>query len=379
LFLKNIHITNFSNLSEESFEFHPELNVVVGHNGMGKTNVLDSIHYLCLTRSNFSRLDRYNIQHDKDFARLAGTFMVKEKSFQINIKMEAGARKVVEKNGKAYDKLSDHIGLFPLVMIAPKDNVLILDSSAERRKLLDRIIAQTHKDFLVDLVAYNKLLDQRNALLKSGTDRRAITQLLPTYDERMAPLAANIFRLRNQFVNDLRPVFRELYTRIADENESASISYSSKMADQDFRELMQSAVEKDLVLKRTTAGVHKDDILFRINDSSVKNYASQGQLKSLVLAFKLAQFAYLKDRTVTTPIILLDDVFDKLDRKRVKHLVKLLFDEKLGQVFISDTDGDRIVEIFDQTELDFKIFTIQNGTCVSEKTFNKREGLNEKA
>lgn len=374
MYLEQIHITNFCNLENEKFDFHPELNVIVGHNGMGKTNVLDAIHYLCLTRSNFSRLDRYNIQHEKEFARIAGTFKVKERAQHIVIKMEAGVRKVVERNGKAYEKLADHIGSFPLVMIAPKDNVLILDSSAERRKLLDRIIAQTHRDFLYDLVSYNNLLDQRNALLKSDTPRVAIAQLLTTYNERMAPLAKNIFQLRNQFINDLRPVFRDLYQRIANENESASITYSSGLAEHSFEELLFRAQEKDLVLKRTTAGIHKDDILFRINDSSVKNFASQGQLKSLVLAFKLAQFVYLKDRTPTTPIILLDDVFDKLDRNRVKHLVELLFDEKLGQVFISDTDGERIREIFNQADLSYKLFTIENGTLKDEKLLNKKTG-----
>jgi DNA replication and repair protein RecF len=369
LHLEQIHITNFCNLEDERFELHPELNVIEGNNGMGKTNILDAIHYLCLTRSNFSRLDRYNIRHDQDFARISGTFSVAGKLNHIVVKMEAGSRKTVERNGKTYEKLADHIGAFPLVMIAPKDNVQILESSAERRKLLDRIIAQTHRDFLYDLVGYNKLLDQRNALLKSDMPRAAMMNLLPAYNERMSPLAQNIFRLRNQFVNDLRPVFRDLYGRIADERERASITYSSDLADKAFSDLMEEALEKDLVLRRTTAGIHRDDIHFRINESSVRNFASQGQLKSLVLAFKLAQFVYLKDRTSTTPIILLDDVFDKLDRNRVKHLVRLLFDEKLGQVFISDTDGRRIMEIFEKTQLTYKIFTIADGTLLQEKLF----------
>jgi DNA replication and repair protein RecF len=377
LYLKDIHITNFCNLADERFGFHPELNVIVGNNGMGKTNILDAIHYLCLTRSNFSRLDRYNIRNKQDFARLAGSFYVKDRNFRISIKMEHGQRKQVKKNGKVYEKLADHIGDFPLVMISPRDNVKILESSSERRKLLDNIIAQTDRDFLVDLVSYNKLLDQRNALLKSEIPRTSKVQMLQTYNERMAPLARSIFRLRNQFVNDLRPVFRELYKRIANENESASITYSSELAEMDFLALANANIEKDLILKRTTSGIHKDDIQFRIKDAEVKNFASQGQLKSLVLAFKLAQFVYLKDRTTTTPIILLDDVFDKLDRNRVRHLVELLFREKLGQVFISDTDGARIEQIFSLSALSYKLFNIVDGTLDSENSFNTFVGDGE--
>ena len=333
---------------------------------MGKTNILDAINYLCLTRSNFSRLDKYNVQHGKNFARVEGSLIVKGKANNIVVKIAPGSRKVVERNAKAYEKLSDHIGRFPLVMIAPKDNVLILESSAERRKLIDRIIAQTNQQYLLDLISYNKLLDQRNALLKSDADRKMKQSMLDAYNERMAPLSRVIYEERINFIKDLTPIFVDLYKSIANNDESSDMIFKSQLEKFSFQELAAKNLEKDLILKRTSAGAHKDDILFSINETDVKNYASQGQLKSLVLAFKLAQFVYLKSKTETTPIILLDDVFDKLDRTRVKHLVDLLIKKELGQVFISDTDEQRIEQTFYQSGLDYKRFNIDKGNLINE-------------
>jgi DNA replication and repair protein RecF len=367
LHLKQIHITNFCNLNSESIDFHPVLNVIVGNNGMGKTNVLDAINYLCLTRSNFSRLDKYNITNGADFLRLEGTFTIGDKDNNVVIKLKQGAKKLVEKNGNAYERLADHIGKFPLVMIAPKDNVQILESSAERRKLLDKVLSQTNNNYLSDLISYNKLLDQRNAVLKSGTDMKSLRILLSTYDEKMQGFAENIFKIRTEFIEELKPIFSELYGKISDQKENAHIHYLSKLQQKTFLELCKDNFEKDFYLKRSNSGIHKDDIVFEINDVSVKNFASQGQLKSLVLAFKLAQFVFLKSKTMTTPIILLDDVFDKLDRYRVKYLVHLLFEAKLGQVFITDTDEQRIIETFKDSGFGYKMIQMESGRCISQK------------
>ena len=368
MYLKNIYINHFCNLEEQELEFHPELNVFVGNNGMGKTNMLDAIHFLALTRSNFSRLDTFSVRHGESFARLSGQFLVKEKPHQIVVKLNLIGRKQVEKNGKAYDTLSEHIGQYPLVMIAPKDNVQILESSAERRKLLDRIIAQTNQGYLQDLIRYNKLLDQRNALLKSDSPQSVKRDMLMTYSERMTPPAINLYEERMLFIESLEPVFSDWYSRIAGNAEQASLFYQSQLADNEFMELAKENLEKDLILKRSSTGIHKDDIRFSLNDTDISHFASQGQLKSLVLAFKLAQFEYLKRNTATTPVILLDDVFDKLDRIRVKQLVDLLFEEKLGQVFISDTDYQRIQHTFAASAFSYKVFMLENGKVIESET-----------
>ncbi len=362
--LNKIHITNFCNLKNLELQFHPSVNAFVGNNGMGKTNILDAINYLCLTRSNFSRTDKFNVLHGENFFRISGDFTRNSKKNHVVIKLPVEGQKSLELNGKDLERMVDHIGKFPVVMIAPKDNVQILESSAERRKLIDKVLSQVNIAYLKDLMAYNKLLEQRNAMLKSGQSSGSVKALLEVYDEKMEPLAKHIFLQRNEFIEELKPIFIRLYSRIAHSGEQAEMEYFSQLSVGNFIEKCRKNLEKDMALKRSSTGIHKDDVHFTINQNAISNFASQGQLKSLVLAFKLAQFVYLKMKTDTTPVILLDDVFDKLDRDRVKHLVQLLFEEQLGQVFITDTDEQRILETFEKINFEFFWFKIKDGTVI---------------
>jgi len=307
--------------------------------------------------------------HGQEFLRLEGEFVIREKPVKIVMKLPTGGRKTVERNEVGYEKLADHIGSFPLVMIAPRDNVLILDSSRERRKLIDRVLAQTDAKYLDSLMRYNKLLDQRNALLKSGGHGGNMRVVMATYNERMRVPAEYIYEVREQFVSELRPIFMHLYGEISGGNEKADLHYESRLEETGFLALCEQSFERDLILKRSGAGIHRDDVHFEIDGVSVKNYASQGQLKSLVIAFKLAQFVFLKNHTDTTPVILLDDVFDKLDSNRVRQLVHVLFDAKLGQVFITDTDRGRIENIFRESGFGYHLFEIKNGECTKSLSF----------
>jgi DNA replication and repair protein RecF len=331
---------------------------------MGKTNILDAIYYLCLTRSNFGRTDKNNVMHGEDFFRITGDFTRNSSKSKVAVKLPLEGQKSLEMNGKIVPRMLEHIGKFPVVMIAPKDNVQILESSAERRKLIDRVLSQVNIVYLKDLMAYNKLLEQRNALLKSGQSASSILSLMEVYNEKMAPLAQHIFIQRSEFIEELKPIFIRLYGQIAQAEEIAEMEYVSQLLTGDFIEKCNKSLEKDLILKRSSTGIHKDDVHFTINGNAISNFASQGQLKSLVLAFKLAQFVYLKKKTDTTPVILLDDVFDKLDRDRVSHLVGLLFEEQLGQVFITDTDQQRILETFEKIDHAFYWFKIKDGSVL---------------
>ncbi len=374
--LNKIHITHFCNLKNLELQFHPSVNAFVGNNGMGKTNILDAIYYLCLTRSNFGRTDKFNVMHGADFFRIEGDFTRNSKRDHLVIKLPVPGQKSLEVNGKSIDRMLDHIGKFPVVMIAPKDNVQILESSSERRKLIDKVLSQISVEYLKDLMAYNKLLEQRNALLKSGQSISSIRGLLEVYDEKMEPLSNRIFIYRNTFIDELKPIFIRLYEQIAQTGEMAGMEFISQLSIGNFLDRCKKNLEKDLVLKRSSTGVHKDDVHFMINGNPIAGFASQGQLKSLVLAFKLAQFVYLKTKTETTPVILLDDVFDKLDRERVGHLVKLLFEEKLGQVFITDTDKQRIQETFEKIGHEFYWFNIKDGN-VTESNCVQPENIQD--
>jgi len=299
--------------------------------------------------------------HGESFFRIAGDFTRNSKKNHVVIKLPLEGQKSLELNGKDLTRMLDHIGKFPVVMIAPKDNVQILESSAERRKLIDKVLSQVNIYYIKNLMAYNKLLEQRNALLKSGQAANSVKALLEVYDEKMEPLALQIYQQRDEFIEELKPIFARLYSRISQAAEMAEMEYFSQLSTGNYVDKCRKNLEKDLVLKRSSTGIHKDDVHFTINRNAISNFASQGQLKSLVLAFKLAQFVYLKMKTETTPVILLDDVLDKLDRDRVGHLVRLLFEEQLGQVFITDTDQQRILETFEKIDQKFYWFKILDG------------------
>lgn len=332
---------------------------------MGKTNALDAIHYLCMTKSGVTTgSDRLLVQHDADFFRLEGAFIKDERYTQVVIKYLAGKTKVVSRNGAPYARLSEHIGAFPVVIVAPSDTQLALEGSEERRRFWDATISQVDGRYLDEAMRYNKLLAQRNAYLKST--QRPQEALLRIYDEQMAPLAAYLHEQRKAYTALLRPILEEAYRRISGGQETVSIAYRSKLEEQDFLTLMEAAREKDRILQRTTQGVHRDDWAFHIAGHIVKKYASQGQLKSYVLALKIAQYDLLRAERGVSPIMLLDDVFDKLDNDRVRDLIALLIDEAFGQIFITDTDAERIEGIIAAFDVPFRRFDIVHGTVAPQ-------------
>lgn len=367
--LQEITLTQFKNYPKGKFEFDQRLNCIVGKNGMGKTNLLDAIYYLCMGKSHFAVNDRNIVLHEEIFFRLEGLFSVDDKNKKIVAKVTPGKKKLMEHNDVPYKRLIEHIGLLPVVMIVPDDTRLATEGSEDRRRFLDNALCQLDKDYLKQLSTYNQLLKQRNAALKqfakSGNYNRA---LIDTYSAQMAEPAKMITNKRQSFVEEWLPSFKQYHADISGNSEQVNCSYQSKLIDNDFMELTLEAAEKDRILARTTVGIHKDDLIFEIENYPLKKYASQGQLKSYVLAIKLALFDLIKKQKKESPIFLLDDIFDKLDQHRVKQLLELLIRKNFGQVFISDTDEDRVINIVNDFDINYKRFIIQAQTTINEET-----------
>ncbi len=366
MFLNKIKIVQYKNIKQIEFVPHPAINAFTGLNGMGKTNILDAIHYLCLTKSNFGRLEKNNVMRGEDYFRIEGEFHKENKIYNIAAKVKPPRTKIIENNSKAVDKISDHIGNFPVVIIAPRDKNALLENSRERRKLIDRVLSQTDKKYLLTLVEYKKWLKQRNALLKNTFDGNVDFLLLDTYDKKIAPLARFIFEKRKEFIKKLVPEFSTIYKSISGDKEIPDITYHSQLKDKEYLNLVVENRKKDIILKRSNSGIHKDDLIFKINNENLRTFASQGQLKSYALAIKLAEFSFLKKEKGFIPIVILDDVFDKLDKNRVKQLVSLLFENNFGQVFISDTERQRVEQIFKKSKVAYKIFEIEKGKIINQ-------------
>ncbi|MEM9823238.1 MAG: DNA replication and repair protein RecF [Bacteroidota bacterium] len=359
MFLREIRLTQFKNYPSAKVNLSPQLNCFVGKNGMGKTNLLDAIYYLCMCKSNFGIRDRQVVQHGTSFFRLEGRFAGDQEQEIIVAKVIPGKKKEMERNGVAYQRLFEHIGLIPVVMIVPDDTLLVSEGSEGRRKFLDNTLSQLDRQYLEQLLAYNKVLRQRNAALKQFAKNGYFdAALIETYNKQMLNPAAFIHQRRQAFLENFDPVFKEYYQIISKDAEKVDCTYVSRLAANSLSELFVASREKDRILQRTTAGIHKDDLKFIINGYALKTFASQGQLKSFVLALKLAQFEFLRKEKKIAPILLLDDIFDKLDRHRVEQLIGLLLERQFGQIFITDTHENRLEEIvkkFDSTFLNFKI------------------------
>lgn len=358
--LKNLHVTEFKNHAAASFEFASKLNSLVGLNGVGKTNILDAIHVLCLTKSHFMLPDAALMRHGADFFRVEGFFEKNEHREIIVAKMAVGKRKTITRNGAAYTRAAEHIGLLPTVMLSPDDPYLLLDGSEERRSFLDKSISQGNPIYLQHLTTYQKLIEQRNAFLKAAIEQGVAPNmaLLAVYNTQLLAPAAYIYSCRKAFTTDFTPIFQGYYAAISGEKEAVSCVYESQFHEKEFSALLEETYRKDCVLGRTTTGTHKDDLVFFINDFPLKRYASQGQLKSYILALKLAQSECLRRETGFAPILLLDDIFDKLDAKRVAHLLKLLHQPNFGQLFVTDTDPKRVASIAQSITTDFKQFEL---------------------
>jgi len=364
--LKYIKAVNFRNYDKLSITLSNKMNAFLGLNGMGKTNALDAIYYLCIGKSYFSSGDRHAIKREADFFRLEGKFFKDQKAYGVVAKVIPSKLKELELNQKKYSKLSEHLGKFPCVIIAPSDILMLIEGSAERRKLIDQCISQYDPHYLRDLMSYTRLLNQRNSLLKSFKESRTSNQtLLDAFTAGMKSAARNIHNTRVSFVEDLHWRFREHYKNISNNAEECSIVYKSDLADKELDELFTENLQKDLILARTTSGIHKDDLLFYLGDEKLKPYASQGQLKSFILSVKLAEYDIIKKASGCLPILLLDDLFDKLDDQRTNELLRILSTEEFGQVFISDTHQIRIPEMLKELNIESSVYIVSKGKILN--------------
>jgi len=359
MYLKKIALLNYKNFDSVAFEFNAKINCFVGFNGVGKTNALDAIYQLAFTKGYFNSIAVQNIQHDKDFFLIEGTFDLNEKEEVISCSIKKGLKKVVKRNGKEYEKLSEHIGLIPLVIISPNDTNLISEGSDVRRKFMDSVIAQSDKVYLQHLIAYNKVLSQRNSLLKYFALNHTFDALnIEIYNQQLIEFGQPIYEKRKEFSKKFTPIFIDRYKHISSANENVNFSYKTNLDITSFEELLISNIEKDRLLQYTSVGIHRDDLLYTIDGFPIKKFGSQGQQKSYLIALKLAEFDFVKSQSKLTPILLLDDIFDKLDENRVAKIIALVNDGNFGQLFISDTHAERTENVIKKTKQPYKMFIL---------------------
>ena len=359
MYLKKISLYNYKNFSEVTFKFDRKINCFVGQNGVGKTNVLDAIYQLANAKSYFNPVAVQNIKHGEDFFVIDGEFEKMNRTEQIVCSIKKGSKKILKRNGKPYEKFSEHIGFIPLVIISPADNDLIIEGSETRRKFLDAVICQLDGGYLKQLIAYQKVLAQRNALLKYFAINHVFdADNVSVYDAQLQVLGSQIFEKRKLFIADFAPIFAKHQQYISDAVENVSLGYESQLFDSPMATLLANNLAKDRVMQYTTAGVHKDDLSFQIDGFPIKKFGSQGQQKTFLIALKLAQFEFVSKRSGEKPLLLLDDIFDKLDEKRVIKIVEMVNNDNFGQLFISDTHHDRTENIVKMAHQSYTIFKL---------------------
>jgi len=359
MIINQLSLINFKNHSEQSFDFSPQINCFVGNNGVGKTNILDALHYLSVGKSFLGNSDLNNIKSEEDFFVIESEIQNDDKEDIIKILLPRESKKLIKKNDKAYDRLADHIGYLPSVMISPYDSNLISDSGESRRKFLDAMISQTDSAYLFDLIQYQKTIQQRNALLKNFAKNRYFDKdSLEIYDDPISNFGTRIFEKRKEFVEKLNPIVQHYYDIISGGKEKVSVVYESHLAENTFQALLDESIDKDRALTYTSKGIHKDDLIFEMNGNAIKKIGSQGQQKSFLVALKLAQINRIKELTGKSPILLLDDIFDKLDDTRVSQLIELVNKENFGQIFITDTHKERTENVVKRIHEESRIFEI---------------------
>jgi DNA replication and repair protein RecF len=370
MYLKKLSLTFFKNYDQAELMFSPKINCFVGNNGVGKTNILDAIHYLSLTKSFFNNIDSINIKHNEEYFIVQGSLVRDNEEDNIFCAFHRQKQKILKRNGKEYQKLSDHVGRYPVVMISPADNALITEGSEVRRKFLNKIISQYDSGYLDSVLKYNKVLQQRNKLLKDfKMSGRFDADTLSIWDSQLIKYGTYIFRERDVLVDELIPVFNEYYSSISSGKEIVKLVYRSHLKDGDFDQMLRNSVDKDRILEYTTVGIHKDDLILEMDDYPVKSLGSQGQQKSYLVALKLAKFDYIKRKAGFSPILLLDDIFDKFDAARVEQIIRLVGNHRFGQIFITDTHKSRLQDILTTVDSDYKLFKIsENG--IEEETGN---------
>ena len=365
--LDSLQLLFFKNYDDASLRFSPGLNCFIGDNGSGKTNLLDAIHYLSLTKSAITASDALCIKQGADFFVVKGNFTADNPPSHetIQVSLRQGQKKSLTHDKQPYERMADHIGRYPTVLISPYDTDLIRQGSEERRKYFDSLMAQLDHAFLELLIAYNALLRQRNALLKQSTDQPAHgfdRDYLLALDEQLAPLGQQLTTLRETFLAEYVPVFQRHYQQLADGREVVTLTYKSQLLGADFTQLLRQNERRDFALQRSTTGAHRDDFVFLMDEQPVKSHASQGQQKSFAISLKLAQFELLATRQHHKPLLLLDDIFDRLDDKRIARLLELVADETFGQVFLTDTNLERTDQALAGVSGPILRFRVQNGT-----------------
>ncbi|MCF6128933.1 DNA replication and repair protein RecF [Flavobacterium sp. AS60] len=359
MFLKRISLLNYKNFSEIAFELDTKINCFVGKNGIGKTNILDAVYHLANGKSYFNPLAVQNIKHGEDFFVVDGEFEKNERTEQILCSLKKGQKKILKRNGKVYEKFSDHIGFIPLVIISPADSDLIIEGSETRRKFIDTVISQLDSSYLQQLIQYQKIISQRNALLKYFALNHVFeTDTLSIYNEQLNTLGQFIFEKRKKFLADFIPIFNNYHRDITNSAETVQLVYQSDLFEKDTLTLLEENINKDRALHYTSVGVHKDDLSFEIDNHPIKKFGSQGQQKSFLIALKLAQFDFVKKQSGEKPILLFDDIFDKLDEFRVSKIIEMVNNEEFGQLFISDTHAERTENIVKTTHQTYKIFNL---------------------
>lgn len=359
MILKKLSLLNYKNFETSTFEFDTKINCFVGANGIGKTNALDAVYHLAFGKSYFNPIASQNIKHGEDFFVVDGHFEKNTRDEKVIVSLKKGQKKVIKKNGKAYEKFSEHIGFIPLVIISPTDRDLISEGSDVRRKFMDSVISQSDKKYLSDLISYNKVLAQRNALLKYFAANNTYNpDTLEVYNEQLQTFGQPVFKIREAFLETFIPIFKERYASISNSSETVNLSYKSDLFKSDLNILLKNSLAKDRAIQYTSVGIHKDDLVFEIDAFPIKKFGSQGQQKSFLIALKLAQFDFIKAQSGVPPILLLDDIFDKLDENRVAQIISLVDNDNFGQIFISDTHAERTENVVKQIHQSYKIIKL---------------------
>ncbi|MDL2252062.1 DNA replication and repair protein RecF [Odoribacter sp. OttesenSCG-928-J03] len=364
MFIEELHIVNFKNIEEVNLTFCPGFNCFVGNNGAGKTNILDAIYQLSMCKSYFNLPDSQNIRHGEAFFVVQGKYSRQNEELNIYCGVKRGQKKVFKKNQKTYERLSEHIGLLPVVIISPEDSQLIDGGSDERRKLIDGIISQYDKAYLHSLISYNKALEQRNSLLKNYAGTSIDPDVLEIWDDKLVEFGELIMRKRIEFLTEFKELFQQYYERISSGRERVVLEYNPSVKDGDIRAALRKTVEKDRILSYTSSGIHRDDMVLTIDGYPVKKVGSQGQKKTFLISLKLAQYIWLNKISAVKPLLLLDDIFDKLDTERVSHIIRLVGSDVFGQIFITDTNRLHIDELLRSQKNEYALFRVEEGEVV---------------
>ncbi|WP_418991642.1 DNA replication/repair protein RecF [Alistipes sp.] len=358
MYLKKLSLINFKNIAQEELALCPGINCLVGDNGAGKTNVVDAVHYLSMCKSALGMTDGQSIRHGADFFLVEGRYVTSErKSETVVCSFARKGGKLLKRNGKEYERLSDHVGLIPAVIVSPADSALISDAADERRRYLNAFISQLDRAYMTSLMRYNAVLAERNRLLKSGPDET----MLQIYDRQLSEHGQTIHTRRQEFAQRLQPAVAEFYRTLSGDREQVELDYKSELNERPLAEILRDARQKDLVNEFTTSGIHRDDLVLRIGGYPLRKYGSQGQQKSFLISLKLAQYAIVAAERGEKPILLLDDLFDKLDAGRVEQLIRLVSDERFGQILITDCNPTRLKSILDKAGGEYRLFTVADG------------------